>query len=550
METVLCARCDRDKQLGHLDPDNLRWYCEDCWMEFSGKSRLCFRCRDFVPNGSVDVRDKRWYCTKCWEFYTKVPSSRTAQRGRSRSQSRYRRGLSPPRRSPPRQFPAQRVFLTPNPAILPSHMNHLGAHAQQQQALPQQQQQVLPPPQQPSYTMPQQQQQLPQPQLQQPFTVPPQQFQQHAPPLQQQFSPQPLPYQPAQQPYMQQPMSQPPPQPFMHSQPPPQPYMPPPAAMPDIGYGLPMSNSNHNGLLQPNASFLNNHTGSLLNMPPDLGPNPFSLAHLLDGPYGMKGGKKGKKGKDGGKGGKKGKNTLMLPGKGVEDGKNKLGVAKGKNGARGGFYDQPGMSPSTNSGPLPRYQGVVKGYNSKNGYGFVYCLETAAIHGRDVFIHKTQMSEALGIDLTEHPEMRNEDFEVAIEFSVIMNDKGLPQARDCWLLEDDAVRAKLMVDAGIDPLKRTGVGNPLNFADPLTEPPLQMRPPPPLLIPPPPPAVRPDDADDSDKDSSDSDKDNQSNSSDKDDSDKDDSDKDDSDKEDSDDIADHDDGDAKSGASD
>mmetsp|Transcript_85872 Transcript_85872/g.277293 ORF Transcript_85872/g.277293 Transcript_85872/m.277293 type:complete len:177 (-) Transcript_85872:8-538(-) len=75
---IECQLCRNYRQLGHLDPDNLRWYCEDCWKGFSGDSRTCFLCRQFVSKGAVDLSDKRWYCDDCWGRYGTDPKAGAA----------------------------------------------------------------------------------------------------------------------------------------------------------------------------------------------------------------------------------------------------------------------------------------------------------------------------------------------------------------------------------------------------------------------------------------------------------------------------------------
>uniref|UniRef100_A0A7S4Q4F4 Uncharacterized protein n=1 Tax=Alexandrium monilatum TaxID=311494 RepID=A0A7S4Q4F4_9DINO len=77
---VECQRCHRHKEFGHLDPDNLRWYCEDCWRSFSGERRTCFLCRGFAAGGAVDRADKRWYCNACWDRYDTGAAPRGAPR--------------------------------------------------------------------------------------------------------------------------------------------------------------------------------------------------------------------------------------------------------------------------------------------------------------------------------------------------------------------------------------------------------------------------------------------------------------------------------------
>jgi len=92
---VECQLCHAYKEFGHLDPDNLRWYCEECWRGFSGEQRTCFLCRQFVAKGAVDRSDKRWYCNSCWDRYVVDPRAENGRRSAASPPSRH---SSPPRR--------------------------------------------------------------------------------------------------------------------------------------------------------------------------------------------------------------------------------------------------------------------------------------------------------------------------------------------------------------------------------------------------------------------------------------------------------------------
>lgn len=68
-------------------------------------------------------------------------------------------------------------------------------------------------------------------------------------------------------------------------------------------------------------------------------------------------------------------------------------------------------------GPLDcRFNGHIKSYNAKQGFGFIECPEIAAVFGRDVFLHKAQFGDRkVGVEVT---------------FKVEPNKHGMPQARD------------------------------------------------------------------------------------------------------------------------
>jgi len=68
-----------------------------------------------------------------------------------------------------------------------------------------------------------------------------------------------------------------------------------------------------------------------------------------------------------------------------------------------------------------RFQGRIKSFNAKQGFGFIECPEAHAIFGRDIFLHKMQIG-----DLKVHAE---------VMFSVETNKTGMPQARDLTTLD-------------------------------------------------------------------------------------------------------------------
>jgi len=78
-----------------------------------------------------------------------------------------------------------------------------------------------------------------------------------------------------------------------------------------------------------------------------------------------------------------------------------------------------------------RFVGYMKNFSAKNGFGFLYCDDTNRIYGRDVFIHHQQMSEVLGDDSTQFGKVNPEYWSnLPLEFSVFINEKNMPQARD------------------------------------------------------------------------------------------------------------------------
>jgi len=82
VEMTWCSSCRQQKQYGHVDvrdahstPDQLQWFCEDCWQKHVGVARTCARCFVKKDQGAVDSRDKRWYCEPCWQEYEPAGTS-------------------------------------------------------------------------------------------------------------------------------------------------------------------------------------------------------------------------------------------------------------------------------------------------------------------------------------------------------------------------------------------------------------------------------------------------------------------------------------------
>merc|ERR550537_1503990 len=84
-----------------------------------------------------------------------------------------------------------------------------------------------------------------------------------------------------------------------------------------------------------------------------------------------------------------------------------------------GFGMMPGGMPQGGIGG--RFQGRIKSFNAKQGFGFIECPEAHAIFGRDVFLHKAQIGDLkVGAMVT---------------YSVEMNKSGMPQARELATLD-------------------------------------------------------------------------------------------------------------------
>jgi len=97
-------------------------------------------------------------------------------------------------------------------------------------------------------------------------------------------------------------------------------------------------------------------------------------------------------------------------------------------GRQSGFMPGPprpggyGMHPVLPQGAATgRFEGRIKSFNAKQGFGFIECPEAHAIFGRDVFLHKAQIGDLkVGTQVT---------------YSVEMNKQGMPQARELATLD-------------------------------------------------------------------------------------------------------------------
>lgn len=74
---------------------------------------------------------------------------------------------------------------------------------------------------------------------------------------------------------------------------------------------------------------------------------------------------------------------------------------------------------------MPYYVGKLKSYNGHTGYGFLECADASQIYGVDVYIHRSQVPLPWRIGQQ-------------VEFAIVANDRGQPQAKDVfWLPPTD-----------------------------------------------------------------------------------------------------------------
>lgn len=85
-------------------------------------------------------------------------------------------------------------------------------------------------------------------------------------------------------------------------------------------------------------------------------------------------------------------------------------------------------------GPGP-HMGIIKSFNEGKGFGFIQCMETEDAFGCDVFLHKKENTTA------------GEDVGKEVQFSVVLNQKGQPQAADVQVIGDG-----VYTDTALDPI--------------------------------------------------------------------------------------------------
>merc|ERR1712178_668669 len=69
-----------------------------------------------------------------------------------------------------------------------------------------------------------------------------------------------------------------------------------------------------------------------------------------------------------------------------------------------------------------RWQGSLKSYNQKTGFGFIECADVKDLYDADVFVHRAQVT-----DFSPEPG-------TALEFAVFLNKDEKPQAKDIAVL--------------------------------------------------------------------------------------------------------------------
>merc|ERR1740121_55522 len=137
-----------------------------------------------------------------------------------------------------------------------------------------------------------------------------------------------------------------------------------------------------------------------------------------------KGGSKDGFGKDGSKGGDF---DAMMMGKGCKGGK-MMGKDKGKDKGekKGGGGCHRGRDEAEILGECT---GVIKSFNSNNGYGFIECQEIKEKYGADIFLHKQQLGS----------------FQVGdtVLFTAYLNSSGKPQGKDLQEPGNESKRQKV-----------------------------------------------------------------------------------------------------------
>jgi len=113
----------------------------------------------------------------------------------------------------------------------------------------------------------------------------------------------------------------------------------------------------------------------------------------------------------------------MFPGAMASPGMSPFGFPPMRPGMMPGMMPGAGMMPGMGGTGMAtgRFTGRIKSFNVQKGFGFIECPEAHHIYGRDVFLHKAQIS----------------NFQIGsqVSFAVEMNKTNMPQARD--LVESD-----------------------------------------------------------------------------------------------------------------
>lgn len=96
----------------------------------------------------------------------------------------------------------------------------------------------------------------------------------------------------------------------------------------------------------------------------------------------------------------------------------------------------PHAASPAETAPKKMYQGLLKTFSAKSGYGFILCEETRKLYGRDVYVHQAKLPQSVccGTEL---------------QFTVRNNAKGQPQAHDVSLVDtrqSDSHSAEALLD--------------------------------------------------------------------------------------------------------
>jgi len=362
-ESQQCMLCNTHQVVGHLDPDSLQWFCENCWQRFTGNGRTCFRCREFSEKGSVDTRDQRWYCFKCWNSYTNVGTD--GQNNQMANTAQISNGPGTPMGMSPMPQNTMPVMLPGN--TMTGVMNNMPAANMNIMS--------------PMMGLPNDMSSGMNNNIIGFSPMNPMQGMSTGMNPMQDVSGMNNGMNPMMGGMMG--MNMPLMNPMMQN---------------SMGLGMPNTIGAMplmNPMIQNNMSIPNMNNNNMINSNPIMG--------------------------------QKGMNNNMMPSTSKDTGKGKSKIKI-----------KPG-TPSTSQGSdngSKRFIGKIKGFNAKHGYGFLMCDEAKNMYGRDIFMHHAELTQILGKDsLKEIPDHVNADrFEdIVVEFGIQINEKGMPQARDCYL---------------------------------------------------------------------------------------------------------------------
>jgi len=119
-----------------------------------------------------------------------------------------------------------------------------------------------------------------------------------------------------------------------------------------------------------------------------------------------------------------------------------------------------GGGPFSSHDPNRRYVGIVTKWMDDEGFGFIGCVDSKKVYGKDVFLHRAQVGNEA--DLYKQRTQKEIGKGDKVSFQVEIS-KGMPRARDVDILEQassgngaqPSIVAATLAEAGLDPTAPT-----------------------------------------------------------------------------------------------